>query len=77
MSSPVLLLILLAILFFSFYGKRTFLGFWGSLFFMVLVTVVLFPVFSVLSFLPGAAIILLMGWMKKTVCREKKEKSDN
>jgi len=64
MSSPVLLLILLVVFFFSFYGKKSILGFWGSFFLLMFLSVLLFPVMGVGSFLPGAVIILLLGKRK-------------
>lgn len=64
MASPVLLIILLVVFFFSFYGKKTILGFWGSFFLMMFLSVLLFPVMNWGSFLPGAVIILLLGRRK-------------
>lgn len=64
MTSPVLLLILLVVFFFSFYGKKTILGFWGSFFLLMFVSLLLFPVMNWSSFLPGAAFILLLGRRK-------------
>ncbi len=61
MPSPVFLLILLVVFFFAFYGKRTILGFWGSFFLLMFLSILLFPVMSVGGFLPGAVIILLLG----------------
>jgi hypothetical protein len=65
MLSPVILLVLLAVFFFSFYGKKTFIGFWGSFFLLLFFSVLLFPVMGPFSFLPGVVVILLMGNMNK------------
>lgn len=65
MSILVILLIFLLVLVFSFYGKKTLLGFWGSFFLMLFLAALLFPLMWGFSFLPGAVIILILGSLKK------------
>lgn len=65
-SSPIFILILFIVFFFSFYGKKTFLGFWGSFFLLMFFSVFLFPVMGGFSILPGAVVILFLGNMKRS-----------
>jgi len=65
-SSPVFIFILLIVFFFSFYGKKTFLGFWGSFFLLLFFSIFFFPVMGAFSILPGAVVILFLGSMKRS-----------
>ena len=65
MLSPVFLLTLAIVFFFSFYGKKTFLGFWGCFFLMLFSTVAFIPVMGPFSFMPGAVLTLIFGSLKR------------
>jgi hypothetical protein len=65
MQSLIIVLIVLTVFLFSYHGRKTILGFWGSFLFMSFSSLLFMPLIAFFAPLPGAAIIILLVGVKK------------